>query len=188
MVQELAQWRGSSASKRWAKEWAAEVADDAADDGADDADEPEADSSSTGAADSEPTLAVLDKVYVDGVSKRRGTVKDINLDNQVKVYIPFEGPARWFAAAAIRKAPAPASSSSASSLGAEPPPPPLHPAKKQKPDQSAPPQSSVDAFAGLSDDQRDHLLWSQKAIQLIAWPHDTNSLETWPHFSNNGPR
>ena len=102
MVQKLWEWRGSFASKRWAKEWAAEVDDDAADDGADDADEPEADSSSTGAADSEPTLAVLDKVYVDGVSKRRGTVKEISLDNQVKVYIPFEGPARWFAAAAIR--------------------------------------------------------------------------------------
>ena len=26
-----------------------------------------------------------------------------------------------------------------------------------------------------------------KAIQLIAWHHDTNSLGTWPHFSNNGP-
>ena len=25
-----------------------------------------------------------------------------------------------------------------------------------------------------------------KAIQLIAWPHITNSLGTWPHFSNNG--
>ena len=174
MLQKLAQWRGSSASKRWAKEWAAEVADDTADDVADDADEPEADSSSTGAVDSEPTLAVLDKVYVDGVSKRRGTVKEISLDNQVKVYIPFEGPARWFKAAEIRKAPAPASSSSASggsASSAGPPPPPLHPAKKQKPDQSAPSQSSVDAFAGLndlaglSDDQRDHVLFQLRQFR-----------------------
>ena len=149
MVLKLAQWRGSSASKRWAKEWAAEVADDAADDGAD---EPEADSSSTGGADLEPTLAVLDKVYVDGVSKRRGTVKEISLDNQVKVYIPFEGPARWFAAAAVRKAPAPASSSSASggsasSAGVEPPPPPLHPAKNHV-SNSCTDSDESDAFDG----------------------------------------
>ena len=26
------------------------------------------------------------------------------------------------------------------------------------------------------------------AVQLIAWPYDTNSLETRPHFSNNGPQ